>query len=48
MIQLGGEVLHNILIEIGIHMKLVKLIHMCSMKPVVGPGRQTFVWHVFY
>jgi hypothetical protein len=29
MIQLGGEVLHGILIEFGVPMKLVRLIKMC-------------------
>jgi len=28
MIQLGGVILHDILIEIGIHVKLLKLINM--------------------
>jgi hypothetical protein len=29
MIQLGGEVLHNILIEFGVPMVLVRLFKMC-------------------
>jgi hypothetical protein len=30
MIQLEGEILHNILIEFGIHMKLVQLINVLT------------------
>jgi hypothetical protein len=40
VIQLGEEVLCNILIEFDIPTKLVRLIEMCMNE---NPGRQTFI-----
>ena len=37
------EVLHNILIEFGIPMKLLGLIKMCLTNVQQSPGRQEFV-----
>jgi len=37
------EVLYNILIELGIPKKLVRLVKMCSTETYSSPGRQEFV-----
>jgi hypothetical protein len=42
------EVLHNILIESGITMKLVRLLKMCLHETYGSLDRQAFVWQVSY